>query len=262
MISIRALACRKNILPLVFAWIVISGCTHDRPLKIGVSRASPNYIQWIRLADSAAIPVDLYPMGIDSALKILDECSGLLLTGGDDIFPGMYGSLSDTTLCTGFDRHRDTAEKKFLEKALSLKMPVFGICRGNQFINIALGGTLIRDIPTQVACAGIHRCADYLNCFHLVTTERKSILRSIVSSDSSMVTTNHHQAIDRLAPGLRVSARSTDGLIEGVEWVEPKGKSFLLGVQWHPERMKDTNPLSGPLAKEFLKEAHSYTKHH
>jgi len=242
---------------LLFALTIafLSGCTHTKPLKIAISKATRNYLQWVTLADSSAETVDLYSMSIDSALRALDDCSALLLTGGEDIYPGIYGNEADTGKCTGFDRHRDSAEIKFLERALLLKMPVFGICRGNQLINVALKGTLIRDIPTQVDSAGIHQCEDYLNCFHLVLIRKGSLLRNISKCDSALVTTNHHQAVERLSPLLQVNARSTDGLTEGIEWLDPGSKPFLLGVQWHPERMDRSNPLSGKLADEFIRQA-------
>ncbi len=252
----------QRIFLLTLTIAVFSGCSQRKPLKIAVSKASPNYVNWVMRADSSAETVDLFRMSIDSALHVLDGCSALLLTGGEDLYPGLYGFACDTGKCTGFDRHRDTAEIKFLERALSLNMPVFGICRGNQLINVALKGTLIRDIPSQVDSAGIHQCEDYLRCFHLVMIQKGSLLSGISQCDSAMVTTNHHQAVLNLSPLLKISARSTDGLIEGIEWLDPRNKPFLLGVQWHPERMEKSNPLSGKLADEFIRQTKLYKQSH
>ncbi|MEI6457136.1 MAG: gamma-glutamyl-gamma-aminobutyrate hydrolase family protein [bacterium] len=252
----------KRVILAVLIFTFFSGCIQKKPLKIAISKATPNYIHWIRQADSVVQLVDLYQVSSDSALKILDECSALLLTGGEDIYPGNYGKTSDTGKCTGFDRRRDTAEFSLLQKALALKMPVLGICRGNQLINVSLGGTLTTDIPSEIEDAGIHQCEDYLHCFHVVYLEKNSLLRSFAGCDSAMVTTNHHQTVGKLSTRLKVNALSTDGLTEGIEWIDPQGKSFLLGVQWHPERMKKSNPLSGSLANELIRQAELFHKNH
>jgi putative glutamine amidotransferase len=257
-----ALRSWEKVIPIALILTVFSGCIQEKPLKIAISKASPNYIYWVRQADSVIQLVDLYQLSSDSALQVLAGCSALLLTGGEDIYPGNYGKISDTMKCTGFDRRRDTVEFALLKQALEKKMPVLGICRGNQLINVALGGTLTTDIPSEINDAGIHQCEDYLRCFHIVYLEKNSMLNSITQCDSAMVTTNHHQAVGKLSPRLRVNARSTDGLPEGIEWLDPQGKSFLLGVQWHPERMKKTSPLSGLLAIELIRQAELFHKNH
>ncbi len=222
------------------------------PLKIGLSKASPNYVNWLKRADPSVQTVDLYALPITAAVQQLGRCSGLLLTGGEDVYPGRYGKEYDTARCTEMNRHRDSLDMALIGKALELKMPVVGVCRGAQILNVYLGGSLIVDIPKDLGTGTIHQCDDYLNCFHPVTTGKKSLLGSICMCDSSRVTTNHHQAVDRLSPQLAANAFSADKLVEGVEWLNPDGKSFLLGVQWHPERMDRSNPLSGRIAEEFL----------
>ena len=138
-----------------------------------------------------------------------------------------------------------------------MKMPILGICRGEQILNVTLGGSLIVDIPAHFEQLPrinhiSHQCEDYLKCFHSVNIFPNTLLHSIVGYDTGFVTTNHHQAADRLAPGLICDARSNDGLTEGVEWETQNDKSFLIGVQWHPERMDTSNALSGKLLKEFI----------
>ena len=136
-------------------------------------------------------------------------------------------------------------------------MPVLGICRGEQILNVSLGGSLIVDIPAHFEQLPriyhiIHQCADYLNCFHSVHVFPNTLLHLITGCDSGFVNTNHHQAAERLAPGLICNARSNDGLTEGIEWEVYQEKPFLMGVQWHPERMDTSNALSGKLLKEFI----------
>jgi len=225
------------------------------PVRIGLSKATENYVNWIHRADPSIETVDLYALPVPDAVLELSRCSGLLLTGGEDVTPGRYGKAYDTARCTEMNPHRDSLDYALIEKALSLKMPVVGICRGSQILNVYLGGTLVVDIPGDIGKRVTHQCEEFLRCYHMVGTIRPSLLASICKCDSVVVTTNHHQAVDGLAPALITNAASADGLTEGIEWREKEGKSFLLGVQWHPERMDTSNPLSGPLADEFIRQA-------
>lgn len=229
------------------------------PLKIGISKASPNYVNWLKRSDPGVQTVDLYMMPIATAVQELGQCSGLLLTGGEDVYPGRYGHESDTLRCTEMNPHRDSLDMALIEKALGLKMPVIGVCRGHQVLNVFLGGTLIIDIPEDFGKRITHQCDDYLHCFHEVNVKKSSMLQSISLCASAPVTTNHHQAVDQLSPMLVSNAASDDSLIEGIEWQNPENKSFLIGVQWHPERMDSSNPLSSRIAEEFLLHAATYS---
>ncbi len=100
----------------------------------------------------------------------------------------------------------------------------------------------------------VHQCDDWEHCFHEAYPVKGSLLREISGTDSAQVTTNHHQAVRIVAKGLRANVYSADSLIEGIEWADPAGKPFLMGVQWHPERMDVSNPLSGPVARKFVQE--------
>jgi putative glutamine amidotransferase len=236
------------------------------PLKIAVSKASPNYINWLKKMDSTMIPVNMYGLPHDSVGPVLSRCSGLLLTGGEDVQPDLYGEPEKKGLCTEMDPGRDSLETELILESLEMKLPILGICRGEQIINVTLGGTLIVDIPTYFQSgagsresAVIHQCEDWVHCFHVVGVQPNSVLRIAVGCDTGTVTTNHHQAVADLAPGLICNARSPDGIIEGIERERPAGKSFLVGVQWHPERMDTANPLSGRLGREFMREARIYS---
>jgi len=228
-----------------------------------VTKASANYINWLKKGDSTLVIINMYPLPQDSALAEMDKCSGLLVAGGEDVQPEYYGKASEKHLCTEMDPRRDTLEMALIRKALERKMPVVGICRGGQILNITLGGTLIVDIPFHFKHLPrihhvLHQCQDYRQCFHPVNIFPNTLLRKIAGCDHSTVTTNHHQAVEQLAPGLAANARSEDGLTEGIEWESPGGKSFLLGVQWHPERMDTSDCLSGSLLKEFIRQSELY----
>ncbi|MCX6248879.1 MAG: gamma-glutamyl-gamma-aminobutyrate hydrolase family protein [Bacteroidetes bacterium] len=291
----------KKILLVALLGIAIPFLTSFSPdngkfLKVALSKASPNYLNWIRKADSTILFVDLSSLKPQDALKELQSCSGLVLTGGGDIDPSLYmaGNRDD---CKDVDHDRDVLEKTLIDNALTLKMPILGICRGEQMLNVFMGGSLITDIPSYMkithpgkktgierdASAAetsimadsesgqeekvkekawttvVHQCDDYIRCYHSVRLDPKSLLRSIVGCDTGMVTTNHHQAALSLGKDLKKNAQADDGVIEGIEWSDPKGRSFMLGVQWHPERMDLSNDFSGKILQRFVSEIKEYS---
>lgn len=161
-------------------------------------------------------------------LSLAAGCDGLLLPGGGDISPARYGQAVNGS--GEPDLERDAAELQLVADFTAWGKPILGICRGIQMINVALGGTLIQDIPT----AQEHKHDEVIgDRVHSVTAEPGSFLETLYGKDFS-VNSAHHQALDRLAPGLRLAARSaSDGVVEAVEWPEKR----INGVQWHPERM-------------------------
>ena len=250
---------------LLGAVLVMNGCSprNSTPVVIALSKGSPadsyaNYYSWIQHFDPTAIVLDMYAMPLDSALKAFEGCSALLITGGTDIDPALYDKPWDTARCWPVDHKRDSLEQLLFREARKAGKPILGICRGEQMINVALGGSLIVDIPSDFDTVIRHQCEDHLHCFHKVTVESNSILHDISGVYAGEVNSNHHQGVDRLARELKAVSYASDGLIEAVEWAYPEGNPFLLGVQWHPERMDPDHPLSGPIATRFLAEARKY----
>lgn len=244
----------------VIPLFMMLSCNRQKPLTIIVTKLSPNYLNWLKSADTTINVVDVYGMPVDSALALLKKSHGLLVTGGEDVYPGYYGKEADTNRCDKPDLSRDTLEMKLLEQAFADKMPVFGICRGQQIINVLLGGSLIIDIPTDFDSSLSHRCNDYLNCLHRISVVDGSNLKHITGVSEGLVNSNHHQGIDQIAADLRPTAYADDHLIEAIEWKEPKDKSFLVAVQWHPERLTQNKGMSEPLVKQFVAEAEKYRK--
>ena len=230
----------------------------EKPIRIAVSKAMPNYLKWLKKGDSTCTLVNMYDIDLKSALISLEDCSGLLVTGGEDVQPEIYGKGSEKKRCKEMDPRRDTLEIALIRKAIEMKIPIVGICRGEQIINVALGGTLIIDIPTEVKGNVVHQCVDYLGCYHRISGLQGTLMSQIVMTDSGFVASNHHQAIDRLAPGLKICAWSDDRIIEGIEWEHPKDKSWLIAVQWHPERMDISNAWSGKLLTEFIQQVKKF----
>ena len=164
----------------------------------------------------------------------VDALDGLLLQGGADMSPTSYGEQPINPIWAG-DEIRDRYEIELFHEFVTQGKPVFGICRGHQVINVALGGTLYQDIPTQCEGKGQHRDdAKYEHCYHDVRIIPNTWLaKQYPGVDVRRVNTIHHQAIKTLGEGLVVEALSEpDGLIEAVRW---EGHCFVVGVQWHPE---------------------------
>ena len=223
--------------PLIALTMDQSPATAARPFSPGVQIYYLNspYVRYVEKAD--CIPLIVPTINDLSRVSgLMARIDGLLLTGGDDVFAESYGEQ----VIPG--NWQIDSERTFLEKAMILEArrqnkPVYAICRGCQMLNVALGGTLYQDIPMQVPQALQHRSLEKPKWnYHPVTIEQKSLLGSILSVQKLDVTTSHHQCIKELAPGLRVTARAPDGIIEAIE--DPQAK-FFLGVQWHAEAMDD-----------------------
>ena len=188
-----------------------------------------NYVD--RVAQAGGVPVLLPPVpGIEAAIAHLD---GLIISGGPDVEPWRYGAEPDPTVVTRPDR--DAAEFALFEAALAAGLPVLGICRGMQLINVALGGTLIQHLPDVFGHDEHSPVADGMG-EHKVSVAASTGLADLAGAGLHAVPTHHHQGIDRLADGLVATAWAQDGLIEAFE---RPGHPFLIGVQWHPEAGQD-----------------------
>ena len=214
----------------------VSACSlteESSSVTIAVSKGKPDkyysaYTEWLKAADSTIKVLDLYHIPLDSAMKVLNNCSGLLLTGGPDIHPAFYGRPQDTTKCNdGIDGKRDTLELMLIGKALESDIPILGICRGLQVINVALGGTLYADIPSDLPSDLRHRCLDKYNCNHEITVKEGSLLYQVSQNTSGIVNSNHHQGINAIADNLVVAASTKDGVIEAVQWEFTDNKAYL-----------------------------------
>ncbi|MCL4504729.1 MAG: gamma-glutamyl-gamma-aminobutyrate hydrolase family protein [Chloroflexi bacterium] len=190
------------------------------------------------LIAAGGVPL-LVPVTVDELeLRALYEsASGVLLAGGGDVDPAEYGEEKHEK--TGnIDRDRDHAEFLISRWAVADDKPIFGICRGIQSLNAALGGTLVQDIPSQWSTALRHN-GHYDNAardevLHEVSIESGSRIEAIMENRTVGVNSFHHQAVERPADGFVITSRATDGVIEGMEM---PGKRFVVSVQWHPEEM-------------------------
>ena len=188
--------------------------------------------------------------------EAVQRCDGVLMTGGDDIDPKLYAKdlASDLAKTVGpLEPDRDIWEKNLIDDVFEQQKPFFGICRGHQMLNIALGGTLLVDIATQVPGALNHRRMDRkAEPVHEVKLAPDSLLARITGRQTLEVNSTHHQAVGQVAAPLRAVAESADGVIEAVELKDPERLPFLLSVQFHPERLIDSDPLFLQLFSSFV----------
>lgn len=234
-------------------------------MKIAISRASGSpsyerYAPWLQAADERVTVVDMHAMSAADASNKLADCDGLVLSGGPDVDPARYDAEHRRALCQVIDAERDERELALIERARDLRMPVLGICRGAQILNVAYGGTLYADLPTECPSSTEHRQIDGADSIHPVEIEPGSILRRICRTMDGQVNSAHHQSVEHLAPLFTPSVLSSDGVIEAFEWGDATlgGKPFLLAVQWHPERLDHANPFSLAIARHFIHEADAY----
>jgi putative glutamine amidotransferase len=168
----------------------------------------------------------------------IKNCDAILLTGGQDVHPRFYNKPEYLEFCLEADERRDEFELSVLEYSQQHQLPVLGICRGLQITNVFSGGTLIPDIVTA-GNADHSKFDETHDRYHSVNVKQDSLLSSVIGRQSGEINSAHHQCVDRVGHGLSGNAVSEDGVVEGLERSLPDGKSFLLLVQWHPERMED-----------------------
>lgn len=201
----------------------------------GFERASLN-LSYLRAIEAAgAMPLVLTPgMAPAQLAEALARCSGLVLSGGGDVDPARYGQAPHESII-GLSTTRDDLELAALDAAKVLDMPVLAICRGMQVLNVALGGSLVQDIPSMVEGALAHSVQEPRHGpAHEVEVAASSRMADIAGATRVEVNSRHHQALDRLGAGLVVTGRAPDGIVEAIEL---PGDRFVVGVQWHPEDM-------------------------
>ena len=197
------------------------------------------------LAAAGALPVVLPP--VDGIAGVLDGLDGLVLTGGSDVGPEVYGAEPHPET-VGVHPNRDRSELELLAGAIDRDLPVLGICRGMQLLNIVRGGTLQQHLADVVADGGLHKGPPGTFTRHAVRLTAGSLVASLLGEQAE-VHSCHHQAPDRIGDGLEVTGDAADGVVEAIEL---PGAAFCLGVLWHPEEDAEGG---GPLFRGLVKAA-------
>jgi putative glutamine amidotransferase len=228
----------------------VTGTTE--PIR-GLPRVRVNEAYTTAVELAGMIPVVLPPFrDARLAASVVRSLDGLLLTGGEDVDPARYGAARHESTEPPHEL-RDASELALVAAARRLRMPVLAICRGLQVVNVALGGSLVQDLPAERPEALPHASGGRRDArVHAVRIDPGTLLAAALGATDVRVNSSHHQAIDRLAPDLVATARATDGVIEGAEagdgW-------WMVGVQWHPEELVATAEPWDRALFEALREA-------
>lgn len=239
----------KLLIRLLLPALLLLSCSRSGAPLIGISTArlasgsdclSPNYSSAILRA--GGIPVIIPTLSsAEEASAIVEKLDGIVFSGGPDIDPAWYGEtvLNETVQ---IDSVRDRSDSLLVLAALASGKPILAICRGEQIVNVLMGGSLYQDIPSQIEGANTHR-----GVFHKIGLEKESILYRLFQVDSIEVNSRHHQSVKDVAPGLRVTAWSPDGIVEAYE------NDQVWGVQFHPESMQKENTAWVAFFRQFVR---------
>ncbi|HET7747729.1 MAG TPA: gamma-glutamyl-gamma-aminobutyrate hydrolase family protein [Vicinamibacteria bacterium] len=209
-----------------------------------------DYVRSIEKA--GGLPLVFAPGRAEDARELLDRVDALVLSGGADVDPALYGEARHATVERVFPE-RDAFEIALAREALRRDLPLLAICRGHQVLNVATGGTLVQDIPSQLPGARDHDPdTERWECCHEVEILPGTRLREVVGTDRVAVNSFHHQPVKDLGEGLVLSARGEDGVVEGIE---VPGRRYAIGVQWHPESFWDRPRTFQPLFEGLVKAA-------
>ena len=226
-----------------------------RVSRSAISFAGRVYLDAVIRAGGEPITLSPRELRHDEALDLLRRFDGLVLMGGSDVDPHLYGQQRQAHVY-GVIPEQDHFEAALVHAAIESKLPTLAVCRGIQLVNVALGGSLIQHIGDL---AGVVQHApdkfpagqDYV--LHDVVVEKGTKLASAMGTTAARVASFHHQGLDEIAKGLRVSARSDDGLVEGLE--HTGSGQWLIGVQWHPEDTASTDPHQQSLYDALVQRA-------
>lgn len=207
-----------------------------------------SYVQAVLRAGGA--PLLIPPAETSVYAAIAERLDGLLLSGGGDVDPRTYGE-EPLPACGAPEIERDGAEMFFTRWALERRVPLLGICRGIQILNVVRGGSLYQDIPSQYDKPLRHNCAGEQRNYiaHAIQIDPDSQFAAIVGQTTAGVNSFHHQAVKALGDGVRVVATAEDGIVEAAEMPD---YPFVITVQWHPEAMDDDDPITTRLFAAFV----------
>jgi putative glutamine amidotransferase len=227
--------------------------TREEEVASGTNRIE-KYLAAVRRAGGKPVPVSL-AASRDALAGLASSLDGIVLTGSPmDVEPSRYGAPRHVK-CATTDDNRERIDFALLEACFVARKPVLAICYGIQSLNVFLSGTLIQDVPSEIGTKVVHSdCKEGApDLLHGIAIETESRISKMAGAREVIVNSSHHQAV--LLPGrdLRITARAPDGVIEAVEWTGDE--NWVIGVQWHPERMMESDPLTQSLFGSLVKEA-------
>jgi putative glutamine amidotransferase len=245
-----------KLIVLIFILFICFEYKAQDTIFIATARLKNNTIAYSKAVSNKIEFIDFMNIKSDKRDSLLQKCSGLLLLGGLDIHPSRFNK-SDLVKYCDIDQTRDTIEFALLRWADSTSIPILGICRGMQFINVYFGGTLCVDIPSFCSPSiknERHRDPKRKkDVYHNVTISENTKLSACFGPKKTiLVNSFHHQCVGELGKTLKISAKSPGGIIEGIENDESQRNSFVLGVQWHPERYYNQDSDNLKILEKFF----------
>lgn len=226
-----------------------------KKITIGVTDCSKyeKYASWI----SQETDIEVVKLGYTlNNLEEIKKCNGILLTGGEDVHPRFYNEPELLKFCYAddVDERRDEFELQVIDYTQKQRLPLLGICRGQQIANVFFGGSLIPDLPS-FGKFNHSKFGEGNDRYHSITIDPNSQLQKITEATLGEINSAHHQSVNRVGDGLVANCFSVEGVIEGLERINSVDYSYLMLVQWHPERMKDQmSPLTKKIKDSFLME--------
>jgi putative glutamine amidotransferase len=218
----------------------------------GLGNRLDPYLEAIRQAGAEPVAISLQ-LSTEELRQLAQTLDGVVLSGSPaDINPARFGAAREPE-CADPDPERERADFALLEHSFAEHKPVLAICFGIQSLNVFLGGTLVQDIPSDLRTSIVHDFDDEKGepeAFHAARIEPSSHLAELAGASEAVVNSSHHQSVKDPGRGLKIAARAPDGVIEAVEWTGDA--DWVMGVQWHPERMAGTDPLAQSLFRGLV----------
>ncbi len=239
----------NKLLLLLLGFIFLLSCQQSHKKTIILSKASKNYIEWIEAENIIILNADTIN-NVDSILLLAD---GIILTGGEDINPLEYNDTTNIKVCGRINYSRDTLERKLFDYAFENKIPLVGVCRGMQMMNVASGGTLYGDIPIEIGTEVIHRNNGEV-MHEIVLSSEDNYYNNLIfplHKDTFLVNSWHHQGLKDIAQNIKIIARSYDGLPEAAI-MDTASHPFMIAVQFHPERLGKDNGIHQQMRYSFF----------
>ena len=230
----------------ILTYLMLFGCQKIKPKTIILSKAGDNYIKWIE--DENIVVLDAYT--IDNTDSILALADGIILSRGEDINPILYNDTNNLAVCETINHRRDSLEQKLFDYAFRHQIPLMGVCRGMQMMNVATGGSLYGDLPSEIGTDVIHRNNGEV-MHEIVVTDTCSLIFPL-EKDTFTVNSWHHQGLKDISEYLKVVAKSRDGLAEAVV-MDKALHPFMIAVQFHPERLGKEDPIHLQMRNSFHK---------
>jgi len=246
----------KITLSILFYIIFLSFQSHGQEQKyLATATTNESIISYVHAVDSSIVLIDFLKVKKSKWKNEFEKVSGLLLSGGRDVNPKNYGVKDSLNVCIT-DPKRDVVELFLIESALSDSLPILGICRGHQITNVGMNGALYQDIPTQhnSDTIVIHRDSLLENyVYHDIRIDTTSALFEIYGTKDLYVNSFHHQAVIKEGSGMRTVARAPDGICEAAEWNKGLEDRWIIGVQYHPEKLFKDQRIHLKLIEAYIK---------